>query len=309
MLRKRLGAVRLVLARRARSATRPSPKSASARGRGLGRRRVVGGRVEDRERAALGVDRQRRAQRLAARLAVDLDGVVARLRAEGDAAAGPAAGCDSAPARARPVPFWRKALAPVIATSPRVERRRGATTAGVQLRARRSRGPAPCGTARRRRSRRGRPCRSLPSRAPELSHRAVRPDLDDAALRAGHGAADEQQVLVGDHVDDLEAALGHALVAHLARAANALEHARRAWREAPIEPGARTLCEPWLTGPRREVVALDRALEALALRGAGDLDASGPSRRRRRSRSSPISSSPASSRNSPGGEAAGRRPS
>ena len=42
--------------------------------------------------------------------------------------------------------------------------------------------------------------------------------------------------------------------------------------EAPIEPGARTLCEPWDFGPRREVVALDRALEALALRGAGDLD-------------------------------------
>ena len=36
--------------------------------------------------------------------------------------------------------------------------------------------------------------------------------------------------------------------------------------EAPIEPGARTLCEPWLTGPGGEVVALDRALEALALR-------------------------------------------
>ena len=42
--------------------------------------------------------------------------------------------------------------------------------------------------------------------------------------------------------------------------------------EAPIEPGARTLCEPWDFGPAAEVVALDRALEALALGGAGDLD-------------------------------------
>ena len=41
--------------------------------------------------------------------------------------------------------------------------------------------------------------------------------------------------------------------------------------EAPIEPGARTLCEPWRPGPVK-VVALDRALEALALGDARDLD-------------------------------------
>ena len=34
----------------------------------------------------------------------------------------------------------------------------------------------------------------------------------------------------------------------------------------------RTLCEPCETGPRREAVPLDRALEALADRDAGDLD-------------------------------------
>ena len=42
--------------------------------------------------------------------------------------------------------------------------------------------------------------------------------------------------------------------------------------EAPIEPGLRTLCEPCDRGPLREVVALDRALEALADPDPGDLD-------------------------------------
>src|SRR4051794_17363432 len=48
----------------------------------LRRRRVEAGRVQDRDRAALGVDRERAAQRGAALLAVDLEGVVARRRAE-----------------------------------------------------------------------------------------------------------------------------------------------------------------------------------------------------------------------------------
>ena len=43
--------------------------------------------------------------------------------------------------------------------------------------------------------------------------------------------------------------------------------------EAPIEPGARTLWEPWGLGTAGEVVALDRALEAPALGGPGDLHA------------------------------------
>ena len=40
--------------------------------------------------------------------------------------------------------------------------------------------------------------------------------------------------------------------------------------DAPIEPGARTLCEPCEAG-RGGTVALDRSLEALADRRAGDL--------------------------------------
>ena len=43
--------------------------------------------------------------------------------------------------------------------------------------------------------------------------------------------------------------------------------------EAPIEPGARLLCEPCDFGPAGEVVALDRALKALALGDARDLHA------------------------------------
>src|SRR5256885_5971532 len=98
----------------------------------------------------------------------------------------------------------------------------------------------------------------------------VAPDLDGRAARPGYRAADEQQVLVGDHVDDLESALGDALVAHLARAADALEHARGRGGCAD-----RARCAHVVRavghGTAREVVALDGALEALALRDAGDL--------------------------------------
>src|SRR4051794_91598 len=97
------------------------------------------------------------------------------------------------------------------------------------------------------------------------------PDLDDGALRAGDRAAHEQQVLVGDHVDDLEPALGDVLVAHLARAADALEHARRRCGRADRARGAHVVRA---MGDRAaaEAVALDGALEALALGDAGDLD-------------------------------------
>ena len=53
----------------------------------LGGRRGEGLGVDGGQRAAVGVHRQRGAQRAAALLAVDLDGVAARLGAEGDAAA------------------------------------------------------------------------------------------------------------------------------------------------------------------------------------------------------------------------------
>ena len=56
---------------------------------GLGRGSVEGGRVDQRDAASLGVDREGRAHRLATRFAIDLDHEVARLGAEGDAAADP----------------------------------------------------------------------------------------------------------------------------------------------------------------------------------------------------------------------------
>jgi hypothetical protein len=54
----------------------------------LGRRLVEARRIEQGDAVALGMDRERRAQRTAAGLAVDLDGVAARLGTECDAAAG-----------------------------------------------------------------------------------------------------------------------------------------------------------------------------------------------------------------------------
>src|ERR671936_14963 len=95
----------------------------------------------------------------------------------------------------------------------------------------------------------------------------VRPDLDGAPARPGHRAAYEQEVLVCDHVDDLEPPLRDALVAHLAGAANALEHARGRGRGADRSRRAHVVRA---VGDRAagEVVPLHRALEALALRYA-----------------------------------------
>ena len=74
-------------ARRASGRPASSPRAARSAWRVFGRVERAG--VEDRHRAALGVQRQRAAQRRALLLAVDLEGVGARLRAEHDATAGP----------------------------------------------------------------------------------------------------------------------------------------------------------------------------------------------------------------------------
>src|SRR3954471_4253848 len=55
----------------------------------------------------------------------------------------------------------------------------------------------------------------------------LRPNLDDGALGARHGPAQQHEVLVREDVHDLEAALGRPLVPPLPRAANAVEDARR----------------------------------------------------------------------------------
>src|SRR5580765_8193988 len=100
--------------------------------------------------------------------------------------------------------------------------------------------------------------------------RLVLPDLEQATLRPGNGALDEQQVpLRVDGMND-EADLGPALSAHTAGHLDALEDARRRCRRtdrARLADVVRAVRH----GATREVVALDRALEALADADAGDL--------------------------------------
>src|SRR5947209_3427426 len=96
--------------------------------------------------------------------------------------------------------------------------------------------------------------------------------LHRAALGPGHGAAQQQQVLPGDDLDHGQPALGDPPAAHATRAADAAKDARgrsrgadRAWR-AHVMRAVRL-------GTAGKVVALDRALKALALGLARDLDA------------------------------------
>ena len=86
----------------------------------------------------------------------------------------------------------------------------------------------------------------------------------------GDRAADQQQVALGVDLEDLEAALGDPLAAHPARHLHALEHAGGIGAGADR---ARRADVVRAVGDRAavEVVALDRALEALADRGRGDL--------------------------------------
>src|SRR4051794_15415401 len=174
-------------------------------------------------------------------------------------------GVESAPARARPVPFWRNALAPVILTSPRV------FVEEVPWRRALSSAVTVSWTSAMWNSSPNTPSsRSTVPVLPRYGALGIGADLHCPALGARHGAAQQEQVLVGDHVDDGEALLGHALVAHLARAADSLEHAGRGGGRADRARGAHVVRAVG-DGAAAEVVALDRALEALALRGAGDL--------------------------------------
>src|SRR4051794_28849098 len=170
------------------------------------------------------------------------------------------------PARARPVPFWRHGLAPPPRTMPRVlvacvPRRRAASSA---ITTSCTSGPL-----------NGVPNTSASSASvlspPRMGASAIGAHLHGAALGPRHGAADEHQVAVGDHLDDRQPALGHAPAAHAAGPADALEHARGRRGGADRARGAHVVRAVAL-GAGGEVVALDRALEALALGLAGDLD-------------------------------------
>src|SRR5579871_2021808 len=171
------------------------------------------------------------------------------------------------PARARPVPFWRQGFELPPETSPRVfvaavPRRRAANSARTDSW---TSGPL-------KRAPNASSSSVTPGPPPSVGASAIAADLHEAAARTRHRAAHEQQVLGGAHGDDLEAALGDALVAHLPGAAQALEDPRRRRRRA--DRARRTdVVRPVAGGAAVEAMALDRALEALALRDPGDLDA------------------------------------
>src|SRR3954452_19273168 len=170
------------------------------------------------------------------------------------------------PWRARPVPFWRHGFAPPPRTLPRVfvdavpwrralsSARTDSWTSGPLKR-------APKATSSR---------STLPE-PPSTLALAIGAHLHHAVARPGDRAADHQQVVAGVDAHDLEPLLRDALVAHLARAADALEHARGVGGGADRARRAHVV-RAVAHGTAGEVVALDRALEALALRHAGDLD-------------------------------------
>src|SRR5918992_2670463 len=93
----------------------------------------------------------------------------------------------------------------------------------------------------------------------------------DSILRAGNGAANEEQIPLGVHPNHPEANLGVARGAHVSWHPLALDdpggvsaRADRARLAVPsIAVGGR---------PAAEAMAMDHALESSALRGAGDLD-------------------------------------
>src|ERR687889_1365717 len=122
------------------------------------------------------------------------------------------------PARARPVPFWRHGLAPPPRTSPRVlvdelpwrralssARTDSCTSGPLKL--------APNAVS-------SRSTFFEPPRTGALAL-AIGAHLHDAVARPGDRATDHQQVVGGVDPDDLQTALGHALIAHLAGAAQA----------------------------------------------------------------------------------------
>src|ERR1700759_4445873 len=99
----------------------------------------------------------------------------------------------------------------------------------------------------------------------------IGPYLHHAPARAGNCASNEHQVAPGHHLDDRQSALGHPAAAHPTGAAQALEHARGR-RRCADRAGCTDVVRAVRLGAALEVVAADRALEAFALRAAGDLD-------------------------------------
>src|SRR5919106_4208876 len=97
-------------------------------------------------------------------------------------------------------------------------------------------------------------------------------DQDEAAVRTGDRALDEQQTLLRVNGVDGQVLGGDALVAHATRHAEALEHAARGGA-ATDGAGRAVLALGAVTGAEAlEVVTLHDTGEALALALAGDVD-------------------------------------
>src|SRR3954447_20468296 len=124
------------------------------------------------------------------------------------------------PWRARPVPLWRHGLAPPPRTLPRVlvaavPRRRALSSARTDS--------CTSGPLKRAPKATSSSVTFFVFAAPSTGASAIGTHLHHAVARAGHRAAHQQQVVLDVDAHDGQALLRHALVAHLARAADALE--------------------------------------------------------------------------------------
>src|SRR5262245_35909168 len=171
------------------------------------------------------------------------------------------------PARARPVPFWRHGFARPPETrprdlAPRVPARSAFSSARTASCTR-------CGFTSAAKidssSSTSRVDFPFASRSGALAATVapVLPDLEQTALRAGHGALHEEQVALGVDRVDRQSDLRAALRAHVAGHPHSLEDARRR-RRCADRPGLADVVRAVRDGTPAEVVALDRALEPLA---------------------------------------------
>ncbi len=145
-----------------------------------------------------------KAERIARRRALRLT-LTVYLRGFGPKATPPPKrlGTPSVPTRARPVPFWRQALAVVKATSPRVR-----VEAVPRRRALRSARAASCTSDWWKGSAKSSFGRSALVVLPRTVALAIGPHLDDPVAGAGHRAFDQEQVALGVDVGDFKTLLG-----------------------------------------------------------------------------------------------------
>src|SRR3954452_19479273 len=213
------------------------------------------------------------ALRMAARLALRLTFDV-KLRLFGGNAMPPPVQCGARvePARARPVPFWRHGFERPPATRPRLLPPRVAERASLS--SARTVSWTRCGFTSAPKT----PSSSVMlfeeprTSALGAAMALVLPDLDDPVFRPGDGALDQQQVPLRVDLMHGQPDLRDALAAHPTGHADALAHTRRRRRSADRAGGANVV-RAVRHRATAEVVALDRASEALADPDPRDLDA------------------------------------